>query len=360
MASFNSKKLNSPVQYLVSIAFIIAVSVVCFFTIHLIGYKVVALLLLLAVSMVAMLFEIVPVLCAAILSALIWNFFFIPPIFTFHINSAEDVLMFLMYFVIALVNAVLTFKIRDDENKSRDKEEKENTITLYNTLLNSLSHELRTPISTIIGAVDTLKENKEKLSPSNQIDLLSEIDTASIRLNQQVENLLNMSRLESGMLKLNLDWCDINEIIYSLIEQFSFGDVKQKVIFQMNENLPLFKLDSGLMKQALHNIIYNAIQHTPEYSVIKIDTLFVNDNCEITIADNGNGFPENEIQYVFDKFYRLPKSKTGGTGLGLSIAKGFVEAHHGKIKLENNINGGAKFTITIPAETSFINVLKNE
>lgn len=116
--------------------------------------------------------------------------------------------MFLLYFFIALVNAVLTFKIRKEEKKARHKEEKEHTIKLYNTLLNSLSHELRTPISTIIGAVDTLKDQKEKISSNNQIELLNQIDTASMRLNRQVENLLNMSRLEWGMLKLNLSWCD--------------------------------------------------------------------------------------------------------------------------------------------------------
>ncbi|NTW32317.1 MAG: DUF4118 domain-containing protein, partial [Bacteroidetes bacterium] len=119
---------------------IVAVSIACFFTADFIGYKVVALLLLVVVSLLAMVFDILPVLLAALLSALIWNFFFIPPLFTFHIADTEDALMFLMYFVIALVNAVLTFKIREAEKKARDKEEKENTIKLYNTLLNSLSH----------------------------------------------------------------------------------------------------------------------------------------------------------------------------------------------------------------------------
>ncbi len=324
------------------------------------GYKVVALILLLTVSLVAMLFDILPVLCAAVLSALIWNFFFIPPIYTFHINNTEDLLMFLMYFVIALVNAVMTFKIREQETKVRDKEEKENTLRLYNTLLNSLSHELRTPVSTIIGAVDTLKESKDKLSVSNQAELLSQIDTASIRLNMQVENLLSMSRLETGILKLHKDWCDTSELIFSVIQKLAASNFNHNIVFNPNENLPLFKLDAGLLEQVLHNILINAIQYTPDNSVIKIDVAYLDENCVITISDNGSGFPENEIQFVFDKFYRLPNSKTGGSGLGLSIVKGYVEAHNGIIMLENNKEGGAKFTITIPAETSFINNLKNE
>jgi two-component system sensor histidine kinase KdpD len=360
LATFNTRKFKPKTQYFTSIALVIAVAVACFIFIDFIGYKVVALILLLTVSVVAMLFDILPVLCAAVLSALVWNFFFIPPVYTFHIDNAEDLLMFFMYFVIALVNAVLTFKIREQEKNARDKEERENTIKLYNTLLNSLSHELRTPVSTIIGAVDTLKESKDKLSALNQTELLSQIDNASIRLNRQVENLLNMSRLETGILKLNLDWCDANELIFSVVQKLSFANGSQKISFAANENLPLFRLDAGLMEHVLHNIIYNAILYTPENSVKKIDAAYESDNCIITIADNGNGFPESEIQFVFDKFYRLPHSKTGGSGLGLSIAKGFTEAHNGKIFLQNNKEGGATFTIVIPTETSFINNLKNE
>jgi two-component system, OmpR family, sensor histidine kinase KdpD len=319
----------------------------------------VALVLLMTVSVIAMLFEIFPVLVAAVLSAVIWNFFFIPPIYTFHIRDAEDIMMFLLYFSIALINAVLSVKIREAEKKARDKEEKETTIKLYNTLLNSLSHELRTPISTILGAVDTLKENKAKLTLTNELALLTEIDIASIRLNRQVENLLNMSRLESGMLKLNVDWCDINELIHAVIRKIPVPTTHQ-ILFETNESLPLFKLDAGLIEQVIHNIIHNAIQYTPEQSIIEIRAAYLNKGLVITVADNGNGFPEKEIQHVFEKFYRLPHTKTGGSGLGLSISKGFIDAHKGTITLENNKKGGATFTIELPVETSFLNNLKNE
>lgn len=334
------------------------VSIVCFISANYIGYKVVALILLMTVSLLAMLFKILPVLVASVLSALIWNFFFIPPIFTFHINSAEDVLLFLMYFLIATVNAVLTFKIKQAEKKARDKEEKENTIKLYNTLLNSLSHELRTPIATIIGAVDTIKEN-EKLSAIQQNELLSQIDIASIRLNKQVENLLNMSRLETGLLKLNLQWCDVNELMNLVIEKLKATTTKQ-IIYTTNEALPICKIDNGLMEQVVQNIISNAIQYTPENTVINIDIKVTDNILNITIADNGNGIPTELLSTVFNKFYRLPNTKTGGTGLGLSIAKGFVEAHKGNITATNNLPKGLKIIIELPVETTYINSLKNE
>jgi two-component system, OmpR family, sensor histidine kinase KdpD len=354
------RKFSKTFQYIISLLLIALISFACFSATGLIGYRVVALLLLVAVSLLAMLFDILPVLLAALLSAFIWNFFFIPPVYTFHIADTEDALMFLMYFLVALVNIVLTSRIREAEKKARDKEEKEKTINLYNTLLNSLSHELRTPISTIIGAVDTLKENKEILSAGNQAELLSEIDIASTRLNRQVNNLLNMSRLEAGTLQLKLDWCDTGELIYSVIQKLREANNQHSIEFEADETLPLFKLDSGLLEQILQNILHNAILYTPDGSKIMIKALLNNNHCVISIADNGKGFPENEIQFVFDKFYRLPHSKTGGTGLGLSIAKGFTEAQNGTLTLENLKTGGAKFTITIPAETSYLKNLKNE
>jgi two-component system, OmpR family, sensor histidine kinase KdpD len=355
----NTRRYSLQSQYLISIALVLSTSVACFLSSQYIGYKIVALLLLVTVSIVAMLFDILPVLATAFLSALIWNFFFIPPIFTFHIESAEDLLMFLLYFFIAMVNAVLTLKIRKEEMKARDKEEKEKVITLYNTLLNSLSHELRTPISTIIGAVDTLKENKERISTKNQNELLEQIDIASIRLNRQVENLLNMSRLETGMLKLNFDWCDTNELVNSVIQKISVP-YRQVIVFEPNEHLPFFKFDRGLIEQVLQNLIYNAIYHTPGNSIIQIVASQKGNNCVICVSDSGNGIPESEIGQLFNKFYRLPHTKVGGIGLGLSIVKGFIEAHSGVVKAQNNISGGVTFIVEFPAEASYLNSLKNE
>lgn len=360
MSKFNTKEYTIPMQCFISISSVFMVSTFCFLTSKFIDYRITALILLMTVSLIAMIFEIFPVLLTAILSGLILNFFFIKPLFTFHISSTEDILLFLIYIIIALVNAVLTFKIREAESKARDKEEKEKTIKLYNTLLNSLSHELRTPIATIIGAIDTLKENKNKISENNQTELLEEIDIATIRLNRQVENLLNMSRLETGMLKLKKDWCDINELIYTVIQKITPIKNNHTISFIPNERLPLFKLDAGLIQEVIQNLVTNALLYTPKGTIIKIEAKYHSETCIFSVSDNGNGFPENEIKFAFDKFYRLPNTKTGGSGLGLSIVKGFIEAHNGTINLKNNTNSGADFTIIIPTETSFLNHLKNE
>lgn len=353
MTLFPTTKNDGCSQYVVSFGLITVIAVVAYFSVDLTGYKVVALILLLAVSILAMIFDIWPVVITAIYSAVIWNFFFIPPLFNFTIDTPEDGLLFLMYFVIATLNAVLTSKIRKAEIKAKEEEERKNTITLYNTVLNSLSHELKTPISTIIGAIDTLKETPSRLSENNRMELLSEIDVASMRLNRQVENLLNMSRLESGFIKPQLDWCDMNELVHKIIQNIRLETTSHTIKFEPEDEIPLFRLDRGLMEQVFYNILYNSIQYTPSESVITIKIWRQETACAIIVSDNGPGFPENELSAVFKKFYRLPNSITGGTGLGLSIVKGFVEAHRGKVTLENLKEGGAKFSIHIPAEASY-------
>jgi two-component system sensor histidine kinase KdpD len=255
-----------------------------------------------------------------------------------------------MYFIIASVNAVLTYKIRQIEKLARQKEEKAKTLRLYNTLLNSLSHEFRTPLATIIGATDNLLEEPSRLSGADSRKLLSEISVASLRLNRQVENLLNMSRLESGFIQPKKEWCDIHELVGSVLRQLAEQLACHTVDMDMEESLALVRLDYGLMEQVLYNLVYNAALYTPENSRIIIRARCHVDTLLILVEDNGAGFPEDEIGKVFDKFYRLQHSRAGGSGLGLSIAKGFVEAHNGTIDLVNRSTGGARFAIKIPVE----------
>lgn len=346
-------------QILFSIAMILIVSLVCSILKTWLSYKGVALILLMGVSVLAMTFDLIPVLISATLSALIWNYFFIPPLFTFAIGNTDDILMFSLYFIVAMVNAVLTNKIRKAEQKARDREEKENEVKLYNTLLNSLSHELRTPIATIIGAVDILNINEKKLSVANKKELITEIGKAIARLARQVDNLLNISRLESGMLRPKHTWCDLTEMMHQMLN--SLDEVERnRISIHADESLPLVKIDAGILEQIILNIIYNALAYTPEKSKICIYIEVLSGQCKFIIEDYGLGFPEKEIALVFDKFYRLPKSKTGGVGLGLSIVKGFVEALSGKVILENHQGGGARFILNFPVQTSYLRNLKNE
>lgn len=360
MADLIINKFSKTKQFLVGVFLVSAVSLLCYVFSSVIEYRVVALILLVTVSLVAISFDIVPVLSVAFLSAVIWNFFFIPPRFTFHVHTTDDLIFFVMYFIIALVNAALTFKIRQIEKLARQKEQKANTVKLYNTLLNSLSHELRTPIAAIVGAVDTLQAGNQNLSSENKGELLGEIAKASFRLNQQVENLLNMSRLESGFIQPKKDWCDINELVYDAVTRIEENKFTQTIKVNINPTLPLFRLDKMMLEQIIYNLLNNACLYTPWNSTVHIVALCHANMLEIIIEDNGRGFPKDEIKNVFDKFYRLKNTQTGGTGLGLSIVKGFTEAMGGTVRLENLSTGGARFTINIPAETTSVTKKQEE
>ncbi|MBO9620526.1 MAG: PAS domain-containing sensor histidine kinase [Niabella sp.] len=351
--------MNKLLQVVICLLITACVVVICFITRNYTGYKTTALILLTTTSLIAMLFDRWAVISTAVVSAFAWNFFFIPPLFTLHITNAEDALMFFLYFFIALVNTVLTVKIRDTENKARDKEESERALLLYNTLLNSLSHELRTPLAAIIGGIDALRANNESTKSINNDLLLDEVEQASLRLNEQVEHLLNIGRIESGLLKPNTDWVDVGEVIHNIKNNLR-KEAAQKIIYSESEDLPLFKLDARMLSQIIYNVVVNAIKHTPVQTTIRIDAENDQEHCLITIADDGQGIPEADLAQIFDKFYRVHQEKAGGLGLGLSIVKGFTEAMQGTVTVVSTTVKGTIFTIRIPAETSYIGRLKNE
>jgi two-component system, OmpR family, sensor histidine kinase KdpD len=282
-------------QYLISVT-VIAIFVLLGLLIQeYVGYRVIALILMLAVSVLAIFLDIVPVLLSAFLSAVLWNFLFIPPRFTLAVGDAEDRLLLVMYFAIALINGVATYKIREMQKEIRRKEARANAVKFYNTLFNSLSHELRTPITTIIGATDNLQAMNGRLKNEDRRELINEISLAGLRLNQQVENLLSMSRLESGFLQVKKDWCDVHDLIYKTLHQLDASLQDFNIAVFVPENFPLFKLDYGLMEHVLFNLISNAVNHTPHDSKITVQANVENDQLVITVADNGPGFPQSEL-----------------------------------------------------------------
>lgn len=490
-------------QYLTSLAFVLVSSIICYTIRDLIGYQAVSFALLILVSILAIFLGTGPILLAATLCAVIWDYFFIPPQFTLHIDKPVDILMLVMFFIIALLNGILTSRIRGQEKKIRVREERtqalyqlakelatksgydnvtkaaityikkyfkvesaivlkneqnrlnksvesESLLTLsdneisigswvfkhsdkagkytdtlpstpytfyplqgnsgnmgviavkheenftfgeeqfweafiaqisgkyereflrdaarktyilseseklYKTLFNSISHELRIPVTAIMGASDTL-QNQEYPDEIRK-RLYSEINIASVRLNRLIENLLNMSRLESGRITPHPDWCDVHDFINNITESLKQELVPFKLSVIIPTDMPLVNIDFGLTEQVLHNLILNATQHSHAGTRIRVKFFYDNDFLTIQVMDRGKGFPESELPLVFEKFYRGKDSKAGGTGLGLSIVKGFVEAQKGKVVAENRQNGGAKFTITLPTPNLDINTYKS-
>jgi two-component system sensor histidine kinase KdpD len=229
---------------------------------------------------------------------------------------------------------------------------------LYKTLFNSISHEFRIPVATIIGASDTLLS--QSFPEETRIKLYNEINIASVRLNRLIENLLNMSRLETGLITPHPDWCDVqdlaNKVADSLrqeLQPFGFSVV-------IAPDMPLVYIDFGLSEQILHNLLLNSTQNSPSGSNIRVKFFYDDGFLVMQVMDRGKGFPESEIPSVFNKFYRGKDAKAGGTGLGLSIVKGFTEAQKGTVTAENRQNGGALFTIKIPTGMSDTNNLSKQ
>ncbi len=316
------------------------------------GYLIVAFILLSEVSVMAIFFGIGPILLASTMSSLVWNFFFIPPHFKLHIYQTEDKIIFVSFFLVALINGVLTNRIRRQEKIARQKEEQAllfaESEKLYKTLFTLISHEFRIPIATIMGASDTLLTSLT--SEKDKTALFREILMASGRLNHLIENLLNMSRLESGKIAVHSDWCDINDLLNKVVDTLS----QQLELFRLHRDipadLPLVRLDFGLMEQVIYNLILNATQHSPAGSMIRFEAGYSEGGLIIRIADEGPGFTPEQIKKLFTKFYRVNSTRSGGLGLGLSIVKGLIEAHKGTITVENKHEGGAVFTIRMPTE----------
>ena len=224
---------------------------------------------------------------------------------------------------------------------------------LYKSLFNSISHELRIPVATIMGASDTLLSGE--FDKDTHIHLYAEINKASERLNRLIDNLLNMSRLESGRITPKLDWHDVHDLVNKVAEELGHELERFNLEVSIPDDMPLVKIDFGLMDHVLHNLVLNSTQYSSQGTTIRIKMYYDNRNFVIQVMDRGSGFPPEELKFVFNKFYRLAGSVSGGTGLGLSIVKGFVEAHNGNVAIENRKNGGSVVTINIPTETPDLN-----
>ncbi|MGP8198429.1 MAG: ATP-binding protein [Limisphaerales bacterium] len=223
---------------------------------------------------------------------------------------------------------------------------------LSKALLNSISHELRTPISAITAAASALTALKGSDPPELQKNLAGEIQESASRLNRLVGNLLDMTRLESGAVKPRMEWCDVADLVNVSLRHNERELARHPVNLSLAQPLPLVKMDFVLIEQVLNNLLLNAAAYTPPGTPVDIKASTAPDEMTISVADRGPGLPPEALPQVFEKFYRVPGAPAGGTGLGLSIVKGLVEAHGGHVEARNRPGGGAEFTIYLPLQPS--------
>ncbi len=220
---------------------------------------------------------------------------------------------------------------------------------LRNILLSSVSHDLRTPLAAITGAASTLLLEGGKVSEEYRLELLRSIHEEGARLARMVTNLLDVSSLESGSVKLNKELYFIEELIGSALMRVEAKLSNHKVHTDIEHGLPLLRMDGLLIEQVLINLFENAAEFTPAGTTIDVSAVTVKPDVHVTISDNGPGITKGEEERIFDKFYIASSddSQKGG-GLGLAICRGIIHAHGGKIWAQNRAEGGAMFTFTIP------------
>jgi len=214
---------------------------------------------------------------------------------------------------------------------------------LRKTLLDSVSHELKTPLAVIRAAI-------EGMGAAAANPYVSEIDTATKRLQRLVDGLLQMTRLESEVVEPQLEWCDVSELVEGAVAAVGDALKTHPVRIDLSPDLPLVKTDQALLQQALTNVLHNAAVYSPAQTVIEVGATHADQRLRLSVRDHGPGLPPGEEARVFGKFYRAPGAPAGGTGLGLSIARGFIQALGGELAGWNHPEGGAVFEILLPAE----------
>ena len=308
----------------------------------------VVMVVLLGVAVVSMRFGYGPSLLAALLSALAFEYFFLPPYFSLAIANVHHVVTFGVMLTIAFVISHLAQSVRDQAERARRADLVAQTELQRNALLSSVSHDLRTPLAVITGSTSAL------LSPHAPVDerarraLLESAFREARRLDRLVRNLLDMARLEAGELRIKKELQPVEEVVGAALNCLEERLRGRDVEVDIPDDLPLVAFDSVLVEQVVINLVENAAKYTPADSPIELSASSSDGEVVVEIADRGPGVPEQDKERIFEKFYRVRAGEGGGVGLGLAICRAIVGARGGRIWVSERAGGGSSFRFTLP------------
>jgi two-component system sensor histidine kinase KdpD len=340
-------------QYGMVVAAMLVFSALNIFLNPIVGVHATALIYLLAVVLLGLFVQRGPILLAASLSALVWDYFFLPPVFAFRVSHFEDALLLGMYFIVAIILGQLTTRIRAQQEAEREAKLIAESERLGKSLLDTMTHEIRTPIAVIKSAAGNLIEFQDVPLSSSQQRTIAEIHEALERLNRLVGNVFDVTRLDSGYFRPKISSCDVRDLVQVAVKETKKELAEHRLTVDVEPNVPLLApMDFVLTQQSLMILLSNAAFHTPPKTPVSLKVQRRANQLVFEVSDRGPGILEESLPRVFEKFYRAPNAKAGGTGLGLSLAKGFIEAQGGQVEARNAPNGGAAFTIRLQLAAS--------
>lgn len=288
-----------------------------------------------------------PSFLATLLSVAAFDFFFVPPYFTFAVHDARYLVTFAVMFVVAFVISRLTLLVREQATTAQQAISRAETEALRSTMLSSVSHDLRTPLAAITGAATTLLQQDATLDQDNKRELTQTIAEEADHLNQIIRNVLDMTRLESKAITIKKEWQSLEEIVGVVLNRLSEKLKDRHVAVRLPEDLPLIPFDPLLIEQILMNLFDNALKYTPPGTPLEISAMIRENEVITELADRGPGLPQGSEEHIFEKFVR-GSGPGGGIGLGLAICRAIITAHGGSIWAENRPDGGTAFRFTLP------------
>jgi len=342
----------------------------------------VALGYLLVVLFVAILGRSGPALIASLLAMLCFNFFFLPPFHTFTIADPQNWVALTAFFVTALAVGQLSARARqraeeaeagrhevkhlyeelqDAFERASQAEALKRSERLKSALLDAVTHDIRTPLTSIKASATLLLEDRqateqvEKLTPEEQQAMLRVINHGADRLDRFVEGIVDLARIDAGDMKLYRNWGAVDDIIDAALAQAEPLTRQHQIRVRIKDELPVVRVDARAVAEVIYTLIDNASKYAPTETLIKVEANRITDDMiEMAVEDEGPGIPSQLRERVFERFYRAPSNgaaagRSGGIGVGLAIAKGIVEAHGGRIWIEDGLAGrGARIAFTVP------------
>lgn len=291
-----------------------------------------------------------PVIVSTLLSIAAFDYFFVPPNLKFTPEDEKYFISFVIMFFVIILTSRLAIKSRKSADKAVAAEMEAEKERLTSALLSSVSHDLRTPLATIAGAASTLVAQDADLTGEDRRNLQQMICQEAERLNEHVENLLQITRFESGGLRLEKDCGSVEEIVGSALGRLRPFLEGRKTSASIPDDLPLVPFDALLIEQALVNLLDNVVRYTPAGSPIDIRAFREEGTVVVEVLDRGPGVPPEDRQKIFEKFYRREEGAVPGTGLGLAICRSIVRAHGGVIGMRPREGGGSVFHFSLPLE----------